>query len=101
MDANLFFGHFDYALFLVIIIINLYCWNKFPKIKGCLSILSLLFLFGLVLPSISMFVEIKLNSSPGDDAFNLLYTYFRFPIYWVIGLIQIIIIYFNNHKKSQ
>lgn len=43
-----------------------------------------------------MFIEIKLNSSPGDDAFNLLYTYFRFPLYWILGFIQFIIIYFKT-----
>jgi len=46
-----------------------------------------------------MFVEIQLYSSSGDDAFNLLYTYFRFPVYWAIGLIQFIIIEFRVKKQ--
>ncbi|WP_262708606.1 hypothetical protein [Hyunsoonleella flava] len=41
-------------------------------------------------------MEIKLHASPGDDAFNLLYTYLRFPLYWIFGLIQFVIIYFRT-----
>lgn len=59
-----------------------------------------MFLFGLILPIISMFVEIKLYSNPGDDAYNLLYTYFRFPAYWVIGIIQLLTIVFVGNKNQ-
>ncbi len=96
---ELLLGYFDYVLLLILIIINGYYWRKLPKINSCFSIIFFLCLFGFILPTISMFVEIRLNSSPGDDAFNLLYTYFRFPVYWVIGLIQIIVVHFSNKRK--
>lgn len=43
-----------------------------------------------------MYIEIQLHSTKGDEAINLLYTYFRFPLYWSIGFIQFVIIYFRT-----
>lgn len=96
MDTfNLFFGYFDLVVLFVLIMFNLFKRN-FSNTTSCLPATLFFFLFGLLLPIISMFVEIQLNSSPGNDAFNLLYTYFRFPLYWMIGFIQFIIIYFRT-----
>ncbi len=95
---NIYFGYFDLILVFILIITNYIFWNKFQVFNSCLPTALLFVLFGLVFPLVSMFIEIKLNSSPGDDAFNLLYTYFRFPVYWAIGLIQILIIHFRIKK---
>lgn len=99
MDFLSVFGYFDQILLLIIIFLNFLYWKKFPQINGCIGLFILLILFGAILPIISIFIEIKLHSSPGDDAFNLLYNYFKFPIYWVLGILEIIIFLYQNNKK--
>lgn len=94
------FGYFDWLVLISLLLINYFKWQSFPPLKGCTFIIALIILFGFSLPIISMFIEIKLNSSPGDEAINLLYTYFKFPIYWVLGIIQLTIIYFKQKKAS-
>lgn len=94
------FGYFDWFVLAMLVTANYHKWQNFPQLKGCAFIIALLILFGFSLPIISMFIEIKLNSNSGDEAINLLYTYFKFPIYWVIGIIQILIIYFKQKKTS-
>ncbi len=97
---NLIFGYFDWILLTIIIIVNIYYWRKLKPLKGCLKVFSLIILFGLILPFFSMVVEIQLYSSPEDDSFNLLYTYFRFPAYWTIGIIQLIIIFIGSKNQN-
>ncbi len=90
------FGYFDLILIIVLIFFNYCFWKKFSIFNNCLPSAIFFALFGIVLPLISIFIEVQVNSSPGDDSFNLLYVYFRFPVYWVIGIIQLIIISINK-----
>ncbi|WP_153244860.1 hypothetical protein [Labilibaculum antarcticum] len=50
---------------------------------------------------ISMKIEIVRVSNEFEivDGFNLLYTYFRFPMYWIVGICQSILI--NVHDKPK
>lgn len=92
-------GYFDYVVLFLLVIANVYFWKKSLKGKlGCF--LSGLF-FGIVLPVVSMKIEIYRISKEHEimDGFNLLYTYFRFPMYWLIGIFQAIIM--NVNIKSQ
>lgn len=89
---NIYLGYFDFVLVVILILANYRFWKKFSVFDNCLITIIFISLFGFILPIISMFFEIQLNSSSGDDAFNLLYTFFRFPFYWAIGIIQLIII---------
>ncbi|MFK7906092.1 MAG: hypothetical protein AB8B69_13250 [Chitinophagales bacterium] len=84
-------GYFDFAVIGILVLINILFWRK--KIKydmGCLGAL----IFGLILPGISQSIEIDRVASEREifDNFTLLYTYFKFPIYSVIGAIQITLI---------
>ncbi len=92
------FGYFDLALIIVLIFLN-YRFSKLSIFNNSLPAAIFFASFGLVLPIISMIVEIQLYSNQGDDAYNLLYTYFRFPVYWAIGLIQLIVIGIRVNKK--
>lgn len=93
------FGYFDLVLIVFLIFLNYRFWKKFSIFNNCLPAAIFFASFGLVLPIISMIVEIQLYSNPADDSYNLLYTYFRFPLYWAIGLIQLIVIGFRVNKK--
>ncbi|WP_445731283.1 hypothetical protein [Mariniflexile sp.] len=94
------FGYFDWFVLAILLVVNYYKWNSFPPLKGCAFIATLLILFVFSLPVVSMFIEIKWQASSGNDAFNLLNTYFKFPVYWILGIIQMAIIYLRGKKAS-
>lgn len=84
-------GYFDYAIITILIFLNIKFWKR--DVVGCLAILAGTFLFGLVLPIVSMLVEInRVERTIGIiDSFEVLYTYLRFPTYWIIGTIQAVV----------
>ncbi len=56
-------------------------------------------LFGFVLPFISMIIELQIVGE-WMDSFEVVYTFLRFPTYWVIGIIQMIIIGIRLSRNS-
>lgn len=96
------FGYFDYLVLAILIFLNIKFWrNKFEIGIGC--ILGGL-VFGMVLPIISVVIELAIVESSGGwmDSFEVAYVYFKFPIYWTIGLAQVIVtgIKFYSLKKD-
>lgn len=89
---SLYFGLFDYIIFALVLIANVFIWKKNIGNKvGCLLGLAI---FGFALPLISVGVEISNYQEaniekPFDDSFEMLYAYSRFPIYWILGLVQV------------
>ncbi|MFW5700981.1 MAG: hypothetical protein ACOCWM_04765 [Cyclobacteriaceae bacterium] len=96
----MFIGYFDYGVLFLLVIANIYFWKK--NLKGKIGCLISGLLFGIVLPIISMKIEITRISKEYEiiDSFNLLYTYFRFPMYWIIGIFQTIVMNVNNKKPA-
>lgn len=97
---KMLFGCFDLVLIVVLIFLNYRFWKNYSVFNNCFPTVIFFLSFGFILPVISIIVEIKVNSSPGDDSFNLLYTYFRFPVYWVIGLVQLLIINYRINRSK-
>ena len=97
---SLIFGYFDWLVLALLISINYFKWNSFHVLKAGIFLVTLLILFGFSLPIVSMFLELKINSNNSGEISNLFYTYYKFPVYWVIGIIQIAIIYFRGKKVS-
>lgn len=93
-------GYFDFLVFGVLILCNILFWNKTTKHDGGCIIGGLL--FGLILPIISMNVEI--NKVTGErvvmDNFTLLYVYLKFPVYWLTGSIQSLVFSLKNRKPE-
>jgi hypothetical protein len=82
-------GYFDYVVIGVLIFVNIKYWKtNIEKKVGC--ILGGL-MFGFLLPFISMIIELQIVGE-WMDSFEVAYTFLRFPTYWIIGFIQIIII---------
>ena len=94
-------GYFDYAVIAILIILNIAFWKK--KIKHNIGCIVGLVLFGLVLPCISQYIEIQRvkNSIGIMDSFEVLYTYFRFPLYWLIGTFQSLLLSFKDYKSEK
>jgi hypothetical protein len=88
-------GYFDYIVFGILIFLNIKFWKRETgKGKGCIIAIVGGILFGLLFPTISSFIEVqRVKAIVGNpDSTELLYTYFIYPIYWGIGIIQTIII---------
>jgi hypothetical protein len=88
-------GTFDIVVIVTILLLNIVFrkWIMQQKI-GCLAVIVL---FGLVLPLCSMKVELDkvlASRKAGEihDAFELAYTFLKFQLYWIVGIIQIIMI---------
>jgi len=104
MINNLYWGSIDISIFIILIIVNIVAFRKLKNRElGCIIILILVLLYGIILPVISQVVEISrvVEINGVDDSFTLLYTYLRYPIYWFLGFIQLImIVIFNNSPKN-
>jgi hypothetical protein len=94
-------GYFDYFICVILITLNVLLWKKrFSVLMGWL--IGFL-LFGFVLPFVSMLIEIQLYSADHKctDAFEYLYTYLKFPLYWAVGIVQGIIFGVRNLITSR
>jgi len=93
-------GYFDYGVLVLLVIANIYFWRKNLNRKIGYLIIGLL--FGIVLPIISMIIEITRISREYEiiEGFNLVYAIFRFPMYWIIGIFQTIVMHVNNKKRD-
>jgi len=89
-------GYFDYLIIGILIFLNIKFWEKnFNFKEGCLISIGL---FGFILPIISIIIElqrVKLNGG-WMDGFEVIYTFLRFPTYWIIGFLQLIILKIKN-----
>ncbi len=99
----MWFGYFDYLIIGLLIFLNIKYWRT--KIKWLRFIFLGGLLFGFLLPFISMIVELEfVESTKGGwtDNFEVWYTFMRFPTYWIIGFIQLLLlaIYYNILDKS-
>lgn len=105
MVNNIYWGCIDTFILVILIIINTIAYLKFKnKELGCVVVLAITLLYAVVLPLISQIIEIRhvVAINGVDDSFTLLYTYLRFPIYWLLGFIQflIITIFYKSKKRN-
>lgn len=89
----MFFGVFDCLTLATILIFSFTAW-KYKIIIKCNWIFYLIafLLFGVVIPVISIHYEVRtaLKDQPFADNFTLLYTFFRFPLWWLIGFLEVL-----------
>ncbi|MBH8567315.1 hypothetical protein KB206_00350 [Microvirga sp. STS02] len=84
----LFIGPFDYAVLALLVGANgwLY-WHGAARPLGCGVRLASALFFCLILPVLSMKAElVRAQRPPGIpvDGYELLYCWFRFPMYWAV-----------------
>ena len=85
-------GYFDFIIFIVLIILNIIFWKK--DIFSCLACGIIILFFGFIFPFVSSVIDIKIYISDKTivDNFELLHNYLKFPLYWGIGLLQLLIL---------
>lgn len=102
---NLYAGIYDYVVFWIILVINVLFWKR--RINNKIGCVITLIIFGFVLPLISIGIEIRSYKAytidkPFSDSLETAYTLYRFPLYWAVGLIQVLAIGIKNriNKKN-
>lgn len=97
-------GYFDYVIAGILILLNLIFWKKHIREGiGCIIMVVLGLLFGFILPYISSYIEVqKSDISYGNyDSTDLIYNLFIYPIYWIVGFIQTIMIGYKAAPKKE
>ena len=83
----------DKVTFVIIVVMNTLLWKK--KMNSCLIYILIVILIGFILPLLSSGREVDRNvalNGPAMDNFELLYTFFVFPVYWFVLILQVIYI---------
>jgi hypothetical protein len=89
------FGYFDWFIVLLLTFLNIRYWKSEWNIPSYVSILVFGVLFPIVLPLVSIQIEFEINRQKNNesfDSFTMLYTYLRFPFYWLLLIIQYIVL---------
>lgn len=93
---------FDLLLFTLGLYINTKI--QLEKITTWISIPVILLLYGLVIPYISIKLQIEYHiyfDGLVRDGTNFLWLMFKIPLFWVIGLMQIGYIYYQKFKPNE
>ncbi|PTT71407.1 hypothetical protein [Chryseobacterium sp. HMWF035] len=91
----MFFGTFDYIILVLIFLVNIVVWKfKIIRKRNWILYLVAFLFFGFVIPLLSVDFEIEkaTKDQPIVDNFTLLYNYFRFPVWWFVGILQLLIL---------
>lgn len=61
---------------------------------------AIILLFGFIIPFFSVDFEIQkvTNHTRETESFTLLYTYLRFPMWWIFGILEILILKYQIKK---
>ena len=101
LQMELIFEIPDYIILLLIGIGVILIWKyNFSWLTKWWWYLIWILGFGLVLPLISSIIEAQKHRGHMDDAFNLLYILFRWPVYWFLGFVGAIGIYLYARSKQ-
>ncbi|MEM6765850.1 MAG: hypothetical protein AAF824_07290 [Bacteroidota bacterium] len=92
------FSAFDLVIILILVVLNL-VFLKTKNSKAFGWIITFLFLIGL--PYLSQRLEVNrvYRTEETVDSFNLFYTYFKYPFYWVVGILQLIIFWIKAKNE--
>ncbi len=100
MIQNALINIFDIIIILLLVIINYIYWkNKYSRF--CLFFFLCILFYGLIFPLISIEVEFILYGPKKDeifDAFTMAYVYLKFPFYWILFVLQLIILRLNKNN---
>ncbi|MDA3778723.1 MAG: hypothetical protein PF487_00580 [Bacteroidales bacterium] len=95
-----FFGIYDVAILAIILLINIFYFKRIELKWYAYIILAILYIG--VLPYFSAQVEvIKIEKEFGAknlDGMNYLLIYLRWPTYWVLGIVQLVLLIYWKNK---
>jgi presenilin-like A22 family membrane protease len=90
-SQSVLFNYCDILIFIIIFSFTL-IFTKKKLIKEKIMLNILLFSYLIVIPSISLESETN-NSQEIVDSFNSFYLFFKLPIWWILGILNILYMY--------
>ncbi len=86
-----------YDLWTCIVVLVIAIVFRIFRVHACLTISLILLFVGFVLPLVSSGREVGRNlaiNGPAMDNFELLYVYLVFPIYWILMILSLLVVFF-------
>jgi hypothetical protein len=97
------FTYYDIAFFILVLAINIYIFRNRKDIKvNRFAKISIFLLFFILIPYISNTIETKniYKKFTIVDGFNLWYLIFKYPVWWSIGILEILFLSKLQEKQS-
>ena len=97
------FTYYDITFLILALAINIYIFRNRKNIKiNRFTKISIFLLFFILIPYLSNTIEIKniYKKFTIVDGFNLWYLIFKYPVWWSIGIIEILFLSKLQEKKS-
>lgn len=99
----MFLSVFDFYILILISIVNyeIVRYKIIKRINWKVFLVIFLF-FGGIFPALSINFEIPKEASEGgmEDSFDFLSLCLKFPVWWVIGILEILFINFHINKSQ-
>lgn len=99
-----FFNYYDIIMLIMLICAFTYFTNeRLEHIDRIIIRVVKIILVYILVPIISLATEIQLavNKFGIDDSFTLLYTYFKIPIWWIIGFFLLLYGSQINYRQNK
>ncbi len=97
------FTYFDFSILILVIVFNLSLILKKRKITiSNLNIILFVISFLFILPYLSTEFESHLVHSRNEvvDGFILFYLWLKWPIYWLVGAIELVFLFLYKQNKE-
>ena len=93
-EPGFLLNYFDICFLIILNISFYFIYIKNNVGMDALQKITWFFLFGIVIPLVSVKIEINsiYRAYAVVDPFNLWYTFFRFPTWWTIGVLNYILL---------
>jgi len=97
---------FDIIIVISLVAINYYLFSKKKNVELSWYFIAIyIFCFLVLFPYISIKLEVYIVRSCYDidalEGFNLAYIWLKWPLYWVLGVIEFIILYLIISRKNE
>lgn len=96
------FTYYDIAFFILILIINIYIYRNRKNIKiNRFTKIFIFLLFFILIPYLSNTIETRniYKKFTIVDGFNLWYLIFKYPVWWLIGIVEILFLSKIQEKR--
>lgn len=87
------FNYYDLSFFFIILVINIYIFKRKSNIRINRFVKIIVFiLFFILIPYVSNIIETRniYKKFTIVDSFNLWYLLFKYPVWWTIGVLEIL-----------
>lgn len=103
-DTAFLFGFFDLLVLAAVVLLDLLLWRyRLPKKMDWKVVAGCLLLFVVVIPMYAARIEAAnaKRESLVIDGFELLYVWLRWPLWWIIGTVELLVLHRLSRLSSK